>query len=235
MIKKIALLFLLLLTLLTCSPESSYLNNINISEIILPNDEGNNIELLLSNDYEYRYRYKNNDITLLIYKKDGISEIDEFYSKLNIERIISFENLYNRNSEDFPYITWHQNMRFNNIADVQYVDSFIFFAHDEKQLARLIYTSTSNYLIMIRIAAPVPELMYDVYFDIYQEVKDYFVPYEDPYSNEIIKSKNIMMWDRENDGMLRFGDDLINGLNESETARLWFANTEDFLERILFK
>jgi len=231
-----ALFLLLLLIVFSCSQESNYLNNINISEIILPNDDNTYTILeLTENDGNYQYRYMNNDITVIYYKRDGISKIDEFYSKLNIERIISFENLYNKNSEDFPYITWHQNIRFNSIANVQYVDSFIFLAHDEKQLARILYTSTNNYLVMIRIAVPVPELMFDIYYDIYQDANNYFVPYDDPHNNENIKSKNIMMWDHENDGMQRFGDDLINGINESETAALWFANTEDFLERIKFR
>jgi len=238
MIKNISLLFLCLITLFACSQESNFLNNINISEIILPGDDNTYTSLSLTEIYNnYQYRYRNNDVTIEIYKRDSISKIDEFYSKLNVERILSFENLHNKNSDDFPFIHSHQNIRFNNIANILYVDSFMFFFSDEKYMARIMYTSTNNYLIMIRIAVPDPEKLFDVYYDIYQEAKDYFVPYENPppTDNENIKSKNIMMWDYDNNGMQRFGDDLINGINESETAVLWFADTENFLERIKFR
>jgi hypothetical protein len=232
------LIFILLFITLACSgKDNNSLNNIIISKIILPKDDGNFITLKLSDNKGYfDYQFDDLEIYILYYNKDNPT-YDDAYDESNISYFQFFEQYNNRIIDEIPEIVWHHNIRFSVINGFKYVDSFMFAVHDflDKQLTRLVYLSTKNYYIRIRITnnfynAPEREILFD---QIYQEVPQYFKI----FSSEaiILGRKDVVIWDFDNNGILRFSNDLINGQNKSKITNSWFVKSEEILNKIQYK
>jgi len=213
--------------------DNSFLNNIIISEILLPKDDGYYFTLPLlktrsSNTYEYIYQ--NIIINILYYYKGNI-DYSEPYAIPNVSYFKYFEDFHNGLITEIPNIVWHQNERLNVFNGFKYGDSFIFLAHEYSgmQLTRLLYLSTKNYYIRIRITTNdnARMLLFD---NIYLEAPQYFKLYLDPYDGWI----EIAVWENE-DSMLRFGNDLINGENNSYTANNWYFKSEEILNKIQYR
>jgi len=213
--------------------DNSFLNNIIISEILLPKDDGYYFTLPLlktrsSNTYEYIYQ--NIIINILYYYKGNI-DYSEPYAIPNVSYFKYFEDFHNGLITEIPNIVWHQIERLNVFNGFKYGDSFIFLAHEysSMQLTRLLYLSTKNYYIRIRITTNdnARMLLFD---NIYLEAPQYFELYSDPYDG----GREIAVWENE-DSMLRFGNGLINGENNSYTANNWYLKSEEILNKIQYR
>ena len=141
-----------------------------------------------------------------------------------------------------PQIVWHQNIRFNNINGVKFADTFIFLAHEfvDKSLIRNIYLTTNDYYIrlMITIHTDTSNLtenkimIENLFENIYNETPEYFEIFSD---RGIDLGRPIIIWNRNTRGNIRFGDDLLSGQNQSETANSWFRKTEEVLNLMQFR
>jgi hypothetical protein len=230
----ISVLFLIIGFTTYCQ-ENNPLNKITIKEISLPKDDGSQFIIKLTeNKYNYEYNYRDLKIGVLYYKKGNYIYDNPPYDNSNIKYMQLFEQFNSKKIGEMPSLIWHQNIRFNNINNYKYADSFIFIAHDytTKLLIRLLYLTTENYYIRIRITPGFTpnDIEYEKIFqEIYQETPQYFRL--DPVIK--INGKEIIVWSQAD--AIKFGNDLLAGIHGSKIVNLWFKGTEEILKMIQYK
>jgi hypothetical protein len=224
---------LLLINLIGYCQDNTSLNNITISEIYLPKDDGTCTTLELSNTMgNYNYKFEDQEIYILYFYKNN-TFYDSPYSTFH-DYFRLFEQYNSGIINEMPRIAPLQNTRFNIINNYKFVDAFIFLADEfiNKQLTRIVYLMTNNYYIRIRITINLYNDMEreKLFEKIYEEVPQYFnlVSYE-----SLFNGREIIIWDK--DGVIRFENDLLTGQNKSTIANTWFLETEKFLNNIQFK
>ena len=231
--KKYYLSFLMFVTGICYSQNVSPLNNITSSEIILPQENDTYITIALNKDMGY-YSYTFNNLNIsVVYTSRTIDLLDKPYEKRYLEIMTIAENYNNGIIEEIPIISWHQNSRFSNFNGLKYFDTFSFSEHEftDKQLTRILYITTNNHYIMIRISLPYTYAQRERLFDsIFEEVPQYFRIFSDKHINN-----PIIIWDFENKGNIKCGNDLINGKNESIIINTWFQKTNEIMNRIILR
>jgi hypothetical protein len=234
--KRIFLLLFLTFNWL-CYSQNLPLNNILISEISLPKDDNMYITIGLdAKNGSYRYRFKNQEVTMVYYNKNiDPEEFDSPLAEGNIRYFSLIEGINSGEIEKIPRIAWLHNMRFNIINGIKYFDSFMFYADEatDKQLTRVLYFTTENYYIRIMIGIPYNDRE-ELFSEIYGEVPQYF---QIVYYESIIgrNGHEFIIWDNESNGKIECANDLLNGINRSRIINQWFRDTEEIVSRIVIK
>jgi len=207
------------------------LNNISISKILLPKDNNSTFTLTLSKSSGiYTYRYENIEISIIYYNKNNVYKLnDEPYT---ISHIKIFEQYNSGLINEMSGFAWNQNIRLNNYNGFKYGDSFIFSAHDfvYKQLRRMLYLSTNNFYIGIVIEPYSTDHQKEIFNAIYREAPQYF---EKITMGEM--RQEFITWDFKNKGAIKFGNDLLTGSNNSNTANLWYNKSEEIINKIYYR
>ena len=231
--KKLHLSFLIVVAGICYSQNVRALNDITILEILLPQENNTYITVKLNNDRGY-YSYTFNNLDIGIFYNSRFSDLPDGPGRNRFIEIIKLaENLNNGIIEEIPKIIWHQNSRLSTFNGIKCFDTFAFSEHvfTDKQLTRILYLTTDNYYIRISIRLSYSSVQYEKLFEkIYEEVPQYFnlTSYESSFS-----VRGTIIWDK--DGVIRFGNDLLTGQNNSTIANSWFLETEKFLNNIQFK
>jgi len=227
---------LILLNFTGFCQENNSLNNINISKILLPKEDGNSFIFALSSSgdaQEFEYKYKDFDIFVLYYNKHNFNDWDDIIDVTNIGYFKTFERYNNGLIAEIPSVSWFHNIRLNTFNGYKYADSFMFLTHEpsDMQLTRVLFLTTNNYYIKIMISKDFyrENARMILFKNIYKETPQYF---------KIIKyfriKEDIVVWDNDN-AQLRFAEDLITGKNNSSTANLWYMKTEEILNKIKYE
>jgi hypothetical protein len=234
--KYLIFVILILLNFTGFCQENNSLNNINISRILLPKEDGSSFIFKLSSAgkaQEFEYKYEGFDIFILYYNKHNFKDWDDIIDVTNIGYFKTFEQYNSGLIAEIPSISWFHNIRLNTLNGYKYADSFMFLTHEpsDMQLTRVLFLTTNNYYIKIMISKDFyrEKARFILFKNIYKETPQYF---------KIIKyfrtKEDTIVWD-DNNGKLRFADDLIAGKNKSKTANLWYQKTKKILNRIKYE
>ena len=199
------------------------MNNINITRIILPNNDGGREIIELNDDSgSYTYNFGQNRIYINYFKRNV--KFDPIFMYQNAYDPDFFESLdrgINKEIIDFPHWYFNDNMRKQVINNVIIVDSFKFYAqeHTSQLLYRTLFISTENYNITLAINIPAENIK-ELYDMIVSEVPEYFIIDLNARHPDFI-----VMW-RSSDSIVDFGNELINENHKSITATDWYRETE---------
>jgi hypothetical protein len=204
-------------------PNNIGMNKIEAVAVILKEFNGNLVELKLNNDEgTYRYNYGINIVTINYWKKTA--EFDARYQYDNRyypDEYTQMENNIENGINDFNSVFFNQNIAKNEINDIIFVDSFCFAVFEAESifLSRRIYLSTGNYNIRITIQG-----QNELNNKIIEEVPNYFR----------IGTAGLPAWNSR-ESRISFGNDLIDGIHSSETANIWYLETEEIINGIIIK
>ena len=207
------------------------MNKIDIQELLIPDRTGEKYIINVVDDFgHFHFEYGDINISVIYHSKD--IELDGsslWYDIINPNYFLLTEiNLY-MGMEKFHIITPnYTNHRINSINGLMLIDAFSFcqFEAQDISLQRRVYFSDFNYNYEIYFGIPYFTLLN--YIDaILIEAQEYFIPGDG--------SDPRMKWDTANNAIERFGDDLINNRNPSDTVVNWFLETEIFLDELFFR
>jgi hypothetical protein len=197
------------------------MNNREFSQVIFPwlNETVN-----LDGDFDYK-NFTSGNYRIFIAFFDRNVDFDVFteheYS-YPPEQFDIWENAIENNETEFPQWFFHSILRKRVTNNTTMVEGFMFSAYEsvDMMLQRLLYISSANYNILIRVKGEMAD------FDsIISEVPEYFEP--------AWTGKGFQWKDRESTES--FGRALINGNSMSKTATKWYSETEEMIESIIIR
>ena len=198
------------------------MNRIDNPVLVLPRETGGNHRLVLEGEYgQFQYEYGMNTVLVRFFRK-GTTFDDDFYRLHNHfrERFFEMEVSIAHQFDIFTFYDFgNTSQRKSSRNNVVFVDAFAFFTPeemvDQQRLVRDIFFTTSEYTVRITIFVPNSGRENEVLFRIMNEAPCYFT---------------IVVPDLE-----RFINDLLGHTNHSETAAVWFMETEEILAGIFLE
>jgi len=145
------------------------------------------------------------------------------------------------NSRQIPVPGWSwASHGIKNVKNgITFVDSFVFAVAEaqSQRIERSIFFTTNNYDIRISIALPGDSLSNEMIRQIMNEAPKYFsVNWEREFDGEDPREYNIVwLLGRENNTLSAFGNNLRNGVHQSQMLNYWYAETGRLLNRLRIK
>jgi hypothetical protein len=212
------------------------MNKIDIEFLILTNIDGNNKFKIAEKHGDYSCEYGMNKIYISFYNRN--EDFDQDFQYFNFyfpDDYRKMELCIDNDVNIFPSIYFSTNQRKNMKNNITFVDAFMFCAHEsqDQEIRRVIYFTTNNYDIEIIMLIPGSSGNNEIIRKIMTEAPQYFLLYKNDikhdYNGEDPRS-NTVVWSFANDGIEKFGKDLIIGKNPSKTLMQWYNETEKILE-----
>jgi len=214
--------------------EYNPMNEIDIDYLILNNNSENSRFKIEGINGNYTGTYGINNISIWFNGRNDY--YDQYYLYgYGPENFRKMELCIENNIGIFPSIGWGTHQRKNIFNNITVIDTFLFSAHESsnQSVQRIIYFTTNNYDIYISLYIPDSSYENDIIKQIMREAPQYFLLGDriTPYNGED-PNKNVVVWDYFNDAIERFGNDLMDGINPSQTLNLWYSETEKILESL---
>ena len=198
------------------------MNKYNFTELTIQNEN-----IILNGDFgKYNFNYGDNMIYIGYFNREKeFDRIFNYQHHYDPELFETLENDIQNEKTEFSHWFFYNNMRKKIINNIIVIEGFRFSEYEDsdQQLTRALFFSSANYNIVIQIS-----LDYEVrrkYFDlIIHEVPEYFT----------IGWTNSFHW-KNIESLLKFGSDLLNGINGSKIAMEWYIETEELIEGLSIK
>ena len=209
------------------------MNRVDTQYLVMESIIGNNKFRIGGKYGHYFFEYGMSTVKISFFSRDKIFDDDFlFMNRYNPQTYRTMEYFVNHRIETLPWIDFTHHRRKNIKNDIRIVDAFMFTAHsiDIFFINRIIYFTTINYDIRIRIEIPDRNFDNLLFRQIIQESPQYFLLSDGAeYKGEDPREYHII-WNIHNNGLDRFAEDLINGIHPSTTFNQWFKETERLLE-----
>ena len=209
------------------------MNKIDLKNINVIDDKNEeNVNKIADNYGRLFYRYGMNLLSIEYFNKNAGFDVDDSIYQMYQRNVVNISLLYDiylyKNIRDnLPSFSSDTHIRENNMNGIKFIDSFYFSEGISYELGyslalhRIIYISTNNYYIKINIQNIIIGRENHIMNQIISETPHYFS------LGELVTT-----WNKDNNGIEMFGNDLINGEHLSVTATNWYNETERILNGI---